>query len=161
MMTRWHQVGTFSPFFRAHGHIDTKRREVYLYDQPYQGIMRDAIRLRYSLLPVLYTAFYENTLSGVPTLRCVRLLSTVRRRGRSEARADFPTFSSSQAAVRRLPRRRQGPCTRRPVLLRRLGPARQARRRGGRHLAGGLHLGRPGALDFPYLSAPLAHLELM
>ncbi|GAA5833625.1 hypothetical protein JCM9279_001580 [Rhodotorula babjevae] len=69
MMTRWHQVGTFSPFFRAHGHIDTKRREVYLYDQPYQGIMRDAIRLRYSLLPVLYTAFYENTLSGAPILR--------------------------------------------------------------------------------------------
>ncbi|GAA6011944.1 hypothetical protein JCM11491_000111 [Sporobolomyces phaffii] len=69
MMTRWHQVGAFSPFFRAHGHIDTKRREVYLWDQPYQGIMRDAIRLRYSLLPAMYTAFYESSLSGVPILR--------------------------------------------------------------------------------------------
>ncbi|BGP48447.1 glucosidase II [Rhodotorula kratochvilovae] len=69
MLTRWHQIGAFSPFFRAHGHIDTKRREVYLYDQPYQGIMRDAIRLRYSLLPTFYTAFYENSLSGVPILR--------------------------------------------------------------------------------------------
>ncbi|CEQ39441.1 SPOSA6832_00983 [Sporobolomyces salmonicolor] len=69
MMTRWHQVGAFSPFFRAHGHIDTKRREVYLFDQPYQGIMRDAIRLRYSLLPAMYTAFYEASVSGVPILR--------------------------------------------------------------------------------------------
>ncbi|GAA5893633.1 uncharacterized protein JCM6883_003587 [Sporobolomyces salmoneus] len=69
MMTRWHQVGAFSPFFRAHGHIDTKRREVYLWDQPYQGIMRDAIRLRYSLLPAMYTSFYESSLSGVPILR--------------------------------------------------------------------------------------------
>ncbi|BGP24904.1 alpha 1,3-glucosidase, glycoside hydrolase family 31 protein [Rhodotorula toruloides] len=69
MMTRWHQVGAFSPFFRAHGHIDTKRREVYLFDQPYQGIMRDAIRLRYSLLPVFYTAFYETSKTGIPIMR--------------------------------------------------------------------------------------------
>lgn len=69
MMTRWHQIGAFSPFFRAHGHIDTKRREVYLFDQPYQGIMRDAIRLRHSLLPTFYTAFYEHSLAGLPILR--------------------------------------------------------------------------------------------
>ncbi|GAA5875927.1 hypothetical protein JCM8547_008350 [Rhodosporidiobolus lusitaniae] len=69
MITRWHQIGTFSPFFRAHGHIDTKRREVYLWDQPYQGIMRDAIRLRYQLLPVFYTAFKEASLTGAPILR--------------------------------------------------------------------------------------------
>lgn len=73
MMTRWHQIGAFSPFFRAHGHIDTKRREVYLFDQPYQGIMRDAIRLRYSLLPVFYTAFYETSKSGMPIMRYARL----------------------------------------------------------------------------------------
>ncbi|GAA6028173.1 hypothetical protein JCM8097_006897 [Rhodosporidiobolus ruineniae] len=69
MITRWHQVGAFSPFFRAHGHIDTKRREVYLWDEPYRSIMRDAIKLRYSLLPAFYTAFYEASLTGVPILR--------------------------------------------------------------------------------------------
>ncbi|KAM0750382.1 hypothetical protein T439DRAFT_326351 [Meredithblackwellia eburnea MCA 4105] len=68
MMVRWYQVGAFSPFFRAHGHIDTKRREPYLFDQPYQGYMRDAIRLRYSLIPALYTAFYESRLTGSPIL---------------------------------------------------------------------------------------------
>ncbi|GJN90711.1 hypothetical protein Rhopal_003725-T1 [Rhodotorula paludigena] len=69
MMVRWHQIGAFSPFFRAHGHIDTKRREAYLYEQPYQGMLRDAIRLRYSLLPAFYTAFYEYSLSGAPVIR--------------------------------------------------------------------------------------------
>ncbi|GAA5935275.1 hypothetical protein JCM10213_003991 [Rhodosporidiobolus nylandii] len=69
MMTRWHQIGAFSPFFRAHGHIDTKRREVYLWDEPYRSIMRDAIRLRYQLLPAFYTAFYEASLTGVPIMR--------------------------------------------------------------------------------------------
>ncbi|GAA5895979.1 hypothetical protein JCM6882_005578 [Rhodosporidiobolus microsporus] len=69
MMTRWHQIGTFSPFFRAHGHIDTKRREVYLWDEPYRSIMREAIRLRYQLLPVFYTSFYEASLTGVPVLK--------------------------------------------------------------------------------------------
>lgn len=69
MMVRWHQIGAFSPFFRAHGHIDTKRREAYLYEQPYQGMLRDAIRLRYSLLPAFYTAFYEYSLTGAPVIR--------------------------------------------------------------------------------------------
>ncbi|KAK4054515.1 glucosidase II [Microbotryomycetes sp. JL201] len=69
MLVRWYQVGAFSPFFRAHGHIDTKRREPYLFDQPYQGYMRDAIRLRYALLPALYTAFYEASLTGRPIMR--------------------------------------------------------------------------------------------
>jgi alpha 1,3-glucosidase len=32
MLVRWYQVGAFMPFFRAHGHIDTKRREPYLFD---------------------------------------------------------------------------------------------------------------------------------
>lgn len=69
MMTRWYQIGAFSPFFRAHGHIDTKRREPYLFDQPYQGIMRDAIRLRYSIMPAFYTAFHQATQTGLPIMR--------------------------------------------------------------------------------------------
>lgn len=76
MMTRWYQIGTFSPFFRGHGHIDTKRREPYLFEQPYQGIMRDAIRMRYSIMPAFYTAFFDASRTGMPILRCaVPLLS--------------------------------------------------------------------------------------
>jgi len=69
MLVRWYQIGAFSPFFRAHGHIDTKRREPYLFEQPIQGYIRDSIRLRYQLLPAMYTAFYEASTTGMPILR--------------------------------------------------------------------------------------------
>ena len=69
MLIRWYQVGVFNPFFRAHAHIDTKRREPFLLDPPYKGMVRDLIRLRYTLLPMWYTAFRETTVSGVPILK--------------------------------------------------------------------------------------------
>ena len=72
MLVRWYQVGAFAPFFRAHAHIDTKRREPYLLDEPYQGMVRDILRLRYSMLPVWYTAFRETSVTGLPVLRFVR-----------------------------------------------------------------------------------------
>ncbi|KAJ9118822.1 hypothetical protein QFC24_006021 [Naganishia onofrii] len=69
MLIRWYQAGAFMPFFRAHAHIDTKRREPYLYDEPYKGIMRETIRLRYTMLPIWYTAFHEASTTGIPTMR--------------------------------------------------------------------------------------------
>jgi alpha 1,3-glucosidase len=57
------------PFFRAHAHIDTKRREPYLLEEPYKSYVRDMLRLRYTLLPVWYTAFREAASDGVPVLR--------------------------------------------------------------------------------------------
>ncbi|KAG9073924.1 hypothetical protein FRC06_011070, partial [Ceratobasidium sp. 370] len=69
MLVRWYQVGAFAPFFRAHAHIDTKRREPYLLDEPYRGMVRDILKLRYSMLPVWYTAFRETSVTGMPVLR--------------------------------------------------------------------------------------------
>ncbi|KNZ75758.1 Glucosidase 2 subunit alpha [Termitomyces sp. J132] len=69
MLVRWYQVGAFAPFFRAHAHLDTKRREPFLLDQPYKGIVKDILRLRYTLLPVWYTAFRETSVTGLPVLR--------------------------------------------------------------------------------------------
>ncbi|KAF8435139.1 alpha-glucosidase [Boletus edulis BED1] len=69
MLVRWYGVGVFSPFFRAHAHIDTKRREPYLLDEPYKGMVKDMLRLRYAMLPIWYTAFKESSLTGIPILR--------------------------------------------------------------------------------------------
>lgn len=68
LLARWYQAGTFYPFFRAHAHIDTRRREPYLIEEPFQQAIVDAIKLRYKLLPVFYTAFYEASVSGQPVL---------------------------------------------------------------------------------------------
>ncbi|KAF7979019.1 hypothetical protein HWV62_43993 [Athelia sp. TMB] len=69
MLVRWYQVGAFQPFFRAHAHIDTKRREPYLLEEPYKSIVRDTLRLRYAMLPIWYTAFREASVTGIPVLR--------------------------------------------------------------------------------------------
>ena len=71
MLVRWYQVGIFSPFFRAHAHIDTKRREPYLLEDPYKGMVKDLLRLRYSMLPIWYTGFREASVTGLPVLRRV------------------------------------------------------------------------------------------
>lgn len=57
------------PFFRAHAHIDTKRREPYLYGEPIRGYLRDAVRLRYQMLPIWYNAFYDASIGGYPIIR--------------------------------------------------------------------------------------------
>lgn len=69
MLVRWYQVGAFQPFFRAHAHIDTKRREPYLVEEPYKSMLRDILRLRYTMLPIWYTAFREASVTGIPVLR--------------------------------------------------------------------------------------------
>lgn len=69
MLVRWYHFGAFSPFFRAHAHIDTKRREPFLHDEPYKGMLRDILRLRYSMLPIWYTTFHESSRTGLPVLR--------------------------------------------------------------------------------------------
>ncbi|PVU96997.1 hypothetical protein BB561_000826 [Smittium simulii] len=69
LLTRWYQLGIWYPFFRAHAHIDTKRREPWLLGEPYVSHIRDAIQLRYRFLPYWYTLFYENKQTGMPIAR--------------------------------------------------------------------------------------------
>lgn len=69
LYTRWYQAGAFYPFFRGHAHIDAKRREPYLASEPYLSIVREAIKLRYQLLPAWYTAFHRASRDGMPILR--------------------------------------------------------------------------------------------
>lgn len=58
------QTGSFQPFFRAHAHIDTKRREPFLLPEENMKIVREAIRKRYTYLPFWYTLFYHGFRSG-------------------------------------------------------------------------------------------------
>ena len=48
LVIRWYQAATFHPFFRAHGHIDTKRREPYLYQESSMKLLRESLRTRYT-----------------------------------------------------------------------------------------------------------------
>ena len=54
---------------RAHAHLDTRRREPWLFEADKMVLIRDAIRMRYELLPLWYTLFYEHYQSGMPVAR--------------------------------------------------------------------------------------------
>lgn len=69
LLTRWYQAGIWYPFFRAHAHIDTRRREPYLIGEPHMTIVTQALRLRYQLLPAWYTAFHEASVNGSPIVK--------------------------------------------------------------------------------------------
>ena len=58
LFTRWYGAAAFTPFFRGHAHIETKRREPWVYGEPYTTILRSFAMIRYSLLPYWYTLFY-------------------------------------------------------------------------------------------------------
>jgi alpha 1,3-glucosidase len=69
LFERWYQTAAFQPFMRSHAHIDTKRREPWLYPEDSKLVIRDALRKRYSFLPMWYTMFYEHERSGFPIMR--------------------------------------------------------------------------------------------
>lgn len=66
LLLRWFQAAAWTnPFFREHSIIDSKSREPYLYDEP----IHTAIRNRYKLLPLFYTAARKSNLTGMPIVR--------------------------------------------------------------------------------------------
>mmetsp|Transcript_29785 Transcript_29785/g.50032 ORF Transcript_29785/g.50032 Transcript_29785/m.50032 type:complete len:896 (+) Transcript_29785:175-2862(+) len=69
LLVRWYQVGAFYPFFRGHAHQETKRREPWLFGDPTSGHIRHALRMRYSLLPYIYTLFAQASLHNAPLMR--------------------------------------------------------------------------------------------
>lgn len=62
------KAGAYQPFFRAHAHIDTRRREPWLFDEQTKNLIREAVHARYNLLYYWYTLFYLNEKSGVPPM---------------------------------------------------------------------------------------------
>lgn len=69
LMVRWYQAAAYQPFFRSHAHIDSKRREPWLFDESALNLIRDALHTRYSLLYYWYTLFYINEKSGTPPMK--------------------------------------------------------------------------------------------
>ncbi|XP_010906080.1 probable glucan 1,3-alpha-glucosidase [Elaeis guineensis] len=87
LLVRWYQLGAYYPFFRAHAHQDTKRREPWLFGERNTALIREAVHVRYSLLPYYYTLFREASVSGIPVMRPLWL----------EFPADKETYNNGEA----------------------------------------------------------------
>ncbi|HEX2901551.1 MAG TPA: TIM-barrel domain-containing protein, partial [Bacteroidia bacterium] len=72
LYARWMQLGAFSPFFRAHSMINSRDAEPWSFGEEVEDIARNFIRLRYRLLPYLYSAF-EEARFGMPIARSLAL----------------------------------------------------------------------------------------
>lgn len=69
LLVRWYQTGAYQPFFRAHAHLDTPRREPWLFGPENTALIREAVRQRYTLLPYWYQQFYHTHQTGEPVMR--------------------------------------------------------------------------------------------
>ena len=43
LVVRWYQASIFHPFFRGHAHLDTKRREPWLFSDQTKNAIRDGM----------------------------------------------------------------------------------------------------------------------
>lgn len=66
---RWIQTGVFYPFSRTHTAKHTRSQEPWSYGQEVEEISRRYIKLRYKLLPYIYSLFRKASQTGHPILR--------------------------------------------------------------------------------------------
>ncbi len=69
LLVRFTQLGAVFPFFRNHSAMETPAQEPWAFGQPFETLCRQAIELRYQLLPYLYTLFAEAARTGAPITR--------------------------------------------------------------------------------------------
>ncbi|NWV09200.1 SUIS protein, partial [Ptilonorhynchus violaceus] len=66
---RWMQLGSFYPFSRNHNAEGNSEQDPAVFGDVFARISRATLRIRYSLLPYLYTLFYESHVHGSTVVR--------------------------------------------------------------------------------------------
>lgn len=69
LMCRWVELGCFSPLFRNHSAMGTRRQEPWRFDEETLDIYRRAVQLRYHLIPYYYDLFFTGEKTGLPIMR--------------------------------------------------------------------------------------------
>jgi alpha-glucosidase len=73
LFARWISIGALSPFFRGHSMINSRDAEPWSYGEEVEQISRNYIKFRYQILPYLYAAFYEASVTGLPVQRSLAI----------------------------------------------------------------------------------------
>jgi alpha-glucosidase len=69
LLTRAYQISFLAPFCRNHKVIDGYDQEPWRFGKYYEDLIRQYLKLRYQLLPFLYTTLEEAHRTGVPLFR--------------------------------------------------------------------------------------------
>ena len=71
LLTRWFEIGAFTPVFRDHSAVGTPRAEPWVDGPEHLSIRKHYVEERYRLMPYLYALADENARTGDPIMRPV------------------------------------------------------------------------------------------
>src|SRR5579862_2602343 len=69
LLARWYEIAFLTPFCRNHAQRDAYDHEPWRFGSYYEDIIRKYLKLRYRLLPFLYTVLEDAHRTGVPMFR--------------------------------------------------------------------------------------------
>ncbi len=69
LYTRWFEWATFLPIFRSHG--SRTYNEVWSYGKQAEPILEQYLKLRYQLMPYIYSLSYHTYQTGAPSMRAL------------------------------------------------------------------------------------------
>ncbi len=69
LLVRWTQLGALTPFFRNHSAAGTRDQEPWQFGETILSAVREAIRIRYALMPYIYSEFLKAANKGIPLIR--------------------------------------------------------------------------------------------
>ncbi|MBM7800005.1 alpha-glucosidase [Microlunatus panaciterrae] len=69
LFLRWMQYGVLTPFCRNHSAMGNVDQYAWAWGEVIEGLVREAIKLRYRLLPYLYATFLRAAETGAPVQR--------------------------------------------------------------------------------------------
>jgi alpha-D-xyloside xylohydrolase len=73
LFVRWFEFGTFCPIFRVHGTRTTNQNELWSYGPEAQKILTKFDRLRYRLMPYIYSLAWKTTSEGYTPMRALAM----------------------------------------------------------------------------------------
>lgn len=73
LFARWMSLGAFAPLFRAHSMINSNDAEPWAFGEEVEEISRNYMKLRYALLPTIYSKFYQSTQDGLPLAKSLAI----------------------------------------------------------------------------------------
>jgi alpha-glucosidase len=69
LLTRWYELAFLAPFFRNHAEMGSYDHEPWRFGTYYEDIIRKYLKLRYRMLPFLYTELEQAHRTGMPLFR--------------------------------------------------------------------------------------------
>src|SRR6056297_858309 len=73
LFARWISLGAFFPFARGHTMFNSRDAEPWCFGEAVEEIARNYLKLRYKLLPYIYSLFYECSQTGLPVARSLAI----------------------------------------------------------------------------------------